>query len=81
MLGPQSSRTKLSAESPIVLTSATRAGDDAPVMLLDRSEDDLFAAPEIRPVSELRSEPRDDTVAKDAGKRRWFKLPFLSRSK
>lgn len=81
MLGPQSNRTKLSAESPIVLTSATRAGDDAPVMLLDRSEDDLFAAPEIRPVSELRSEPRDDTVAKDAGKRRWFKLPFLSRSK
>lgn len=81
MLGPQSSRTKLSAASPIVLTSATRAGDAAPVKLLDRSEDDLFAAPEIRPVSELRSEPRDDAAAKDSGKRRWFKIPFLSRSK
>ncbi len=81
MLGPQSSRTKLSAESPIVLTSATRAGDDSQVMLLDRSEDDLFAAPEIRPVSELRSEPRDEAAAKESGKRRWFKIPFLSRSK
>ncbi|MFO1046252.1 MAG: hypothetical protein U0941_31120 [Planctomycetaceae bacterium] len=78
-LGSQSSQYRPS-ENKIALASASQSAEVAPARMLDH-DDDLFARQEIRPVSDLKASTGFSDADKDDSKRRWFKLPYINRSK
>lgn len=79
-LGAQSSQYRQTAENKIVLASAKVSSEGSPTKALEH-EEDLFARPDIRPVSDLKAATGFTEAEKDDGKRRWFKLPYANRSK
>lgn len=79
-LGTQSSQHRPTPENSIVLASAKRPAEITPTRGQD-NEEDLFARPDIRPVSDLKAATGFTEAGKDDEKRRWFKLPYVNRSK